>query len=101
MDELDQRIRSLEAERAQPDAGEHITVHDRTGELLQELIGVLAAALQEPRPHRGTEAALQRAAEYDRLRNIGLSRAQAAEDIGVYSRTTICRYERQRAQGAV
>jgi hypothetical protein len=67
---------------------------------LDRLIGVLAGAMLS-RPPNGHQAARdERAAEYARLRDAGFSRAQAAEEIQVHSRTTIGRYERLRTRGA-
>lgn len=82
-DELDARIRALEAERTRPEPGEP-TVQD----LLGRLIATLHAAyttLPDGRPDLGTRAG--RVAEFARLRGRGCTVAHAARRVGVVPAT--------------
>lgn len=79
-DELDARVRALEAERARPETTETAAVEG----LLSRLIGTLHAAyttLPDGRPDLSTRAG--RVAEFDRLRVRGFSVDQAARQVGV------------------
>jgi hypothetical protein len=99
--ELDTRIKALAGERDRPDAGERMAEaapYDAVADL-DRLIGVLAGAMLSRAPHGHETARDGRAAEYARLRAAGFSREQAAEEVRVYSRTTIGRYEHLRDQG--
>lgn len=97
MDELEIRARALSAERSRPDSGERMgrTYGPSPVELLDQVIAVLAEALGSYRA--GWTARDERVAEYDRLRSLGFTREQAADDIGI-CRATSYTYETLRPQ---
>lgn len=84
-DELDERVRSLDAERARPDA-KPPTVED----LIRQVIAVLAAALAD----EDATGKAERLAEYRQLREAGVKPADAAWRVGIGPETAR-RYEHE------
>jgi hypothetical protein len=90
-DELAERVRALEAERARPDRP-----GQTTQELLARLVATLAKVFTTPPDDDPLRSVEGRVAAYGRLREHGLSRATAAMHVGV-SKETARRYENRLA----
>lgn len=88
-DELDARVRALDAERARPDPEENPTVE----ELMQRLIGTLHALYTTPPDDGPQTRAEARFEDYAFLRENDVPVEEAARRVGVSVSRALRRYE--------